>query len=91
MKGVIYVINQENLKKELQALNFILLQRIVNLSGAAKLLNDITLALGTESDEYLMAMIKNTIPNRENLKKIEMEWDAEERQVWDRLIHIDQD
>ena len=91
MKGVIYVINQENLKKELQALNFILLQRIVNLSGAAKLLNDITLALGTESDEYLMAMIKNTILNRENLKKIEMEWDAEERQVWDRLIHIDQD
>ena len=85
------MINQENLKKELQALNFILLQRIVNLSGAAKLLNDITLALGTESDEYLMAMIKNTIPNRENLKKIEMEWDAEERQVWDRLIHIDQD
>ena len=84
------MIDQENLKRELQALNFILLQRIVNLSGAAKLLNDITLVLGTESDEYLMAMIKNTISHRENLKKIEMEWDAEERQVWDRLIHIDQ-
>lgn len=85
------MINQENLKRELQALNFILLQRIVNLSGAAKLLNDITLVLGTESDEYLMAMIKNAVMHRENLKKIESEWDAEERQVWDRLIHIDQD
>lgn len=84
------MIDKENLKKELQTLNFVLLQRIVCLSGAAKLLNDITMATD-ESDEYLTAMIKNALLNRAESNKIEMEWDAEERQIWDRLIHIDQE
>lgn len=62
----------------------------MTLSGAAKLLTDISLELENDSDEYLMAMIKNALLNRGNLNNVEMEWDAEERQVWDRLIHIDQ-
>lgn len=84
------MIERKDLQKELQTLNFVILQRIVVLSGAARLLNNITLNLENESDEYLMAMIKNALLNRETLNKTEMEWDEEERQIWDRLIHIDQ-
>lgn len=84
------MIDRNELNEMLNSARVVILHRIKNLSGAAKLLDDITLA-SDESDEYLMCMIQNYTQIRKSLNDIEMEFDAVERDLWNKMLHIDQE
>lgn len=87
------MIDRNELNEMLTATQMVILRRIKRLSDAAGLVDDIKLALGNDSnsDAYLMCMIQNHSQIRKSLNAIEMDLDADERDLWNKMLHIDQE
>lgn len=91
MKGVIYMIDRKNLEKLITSTQIVLLERVRKLGEAAKLLDDIKLAAIDESngDDSLNHFIATQIRYRTTLAQLDKEWDEIERDLWDKMLHID--
>lgn len=85
------MIDRKNLEKLITSTQIVLLERVRKLGEAAKLLDDIKLAAIDElnGDDLLNRFIATQIRYRTTLAQLDKEWDEIERDLWDKMLHID--
>lgn len=85
------MIDRKNLEKLITSTQIVLLERVRKLGEAAKLLDDIKLAAIDElnGDDSLNHFIATQIHYRTALAQLDKEWDEIERDLWDKMLHID--
>lgn len=85
------MIDKDKLKEVLTDVQIVILKRIMLLTEASKLIEGITIArLNDESDEWIMALIRNNLAYRKTFADMDNNLDEDERKVWEKLLHIDQ-
>lgn len=85
------MIDRKNLEKLITSTQIVLLERVRKLGEAAKLLDDIKLAAIDEmnDDNCLNHCIATKVRYRATLAQLDKEWDEIERDLWDKMLHID--
>lgn len=84
------MIDRDKLNELLTNTQIVLLHRIQKLSEAVKLVDGLKLSLDANSDDYLKCYIGTQLQYRKILNDQEMEWDEMERDLWDKMLKIDQ-
>lgn len=84
------MIDRDKLNELLTNTQIVLLHRIQKLSEAVKLVDGLKLSLDANSDDYLKYYIGTQLQYRKILNDQEMEWDEMERDLWDKMLKIDQ-
>lgn len=84
------MIDRNELKNLLDLTQLTLLRRITKLTEASQLIDKLRLELDGNDDEFIKVFIVTQLRYRKVLNDQEMDWDEIERDLWNKMIHIDQ-
>lgn len=84
------MIDRNELKNLLDLTQLTLLRRITKLTEASQLIDKLRLELDGNDDEFIKVFIVTQLRYRKVLNDQEMEWDEIERDLWNKMMHIDQ-